>query len=134
VDQPASPFYLGTPINVTFTVRNVTGTDIYLSSTKGKDGILCDFRFFLARGGREVETTFLHRKMTGRNREGDPSEVWSGSSILLPHPPGTIFVITVDLRRLYEITEPGEYTLDVSRQEDNQARVRAKTVTLKIVP
>jgi hypothetical protein len=43
--------------------------------------------------------------------------------------------MTIDLKRLYEITEPGEYTLDVSRIEDgNKTTVHANIVTLKIVP
>jgi len=41
----------------------------------------------------------------------------------------------IDLKRLYEIKEPGVYTLDVSRfDEDSKTMVRSKTLTLKIVP
>jgi hypothetical protein len=135
VAPPASPIRVGSPIKVTITVKNVTNSDIYWNSDRGPDTVYNAFRLLLRKDGREVETTFFHRKITGRNRPGDPNEVGSGSSILLPHPPGTMFVMTIDLKRLYEITEPGEYTLDVSRIEDgNKTTVHANIVTLKIVP
>jgi hypothetical protein len=38
------------------------------------------------------------------------------------------------LMKLYEITEPGTYTLDVSRlEEDNKTIVRAKPVTFSVI-
>jgi hypothetical protein len=83
---------------------------------------------------REVETTFFHRKITGRNRPDDPDEVWAGSFIVLPHPPGLIYQMQVDLRRLYEIKEPGAYTLEVGRfDQDHKTQVHSNTLTLKIV-
>ena len=46
-----------------------------------------------------------------------------------------MFVITVDLKRLYQITEPGQYTLEISRvAEDDKTIVHSNTVTLNIVP
>ena len=90
-------------------------------------------RYDLERNGHEVETTFFHRKITGRNRDGDPNEVYGGSSILLPHPPGKMFEMKIDLTRLYQITEPGEYTLHVSRyDEGTKATIRANVVTIRI--
>ena len=94
-----------------------------------------DFTYLLVKDGREVETTFFHRKISGRNRSDGRPEVWTGSSILRPRPPGTIFVMPIDLNRLYEIKQPGAYLLDVSRfDEDSKTTVRSKTLTLKIVP
>jgi hypothetical protein len=73
--------------------------------------------------------------MSGRQRAKDPVEVLSESTILLPKPPGTMFVHTVDLKRLYQIAEPGRYTLDVSRiAEDDKTIVHSNTITLNIVP
>lgn len=136
VAPPNGPVRLGSPINVIVTVTNTSGKELYMASDRGKDGTYKDFVVLLMRHGREVETTVFHRRIRGRQRPDDPPEVESfGSSILLPHPPGKMFVMTIDLKRLYEITEPGAYTLDVSRFDDySKTTVRSKTVTLKIVP
>jgi hypothetical protein len=50
------------------------------------------FAVMLTKNGTEVETTVFDRKITSRQRPGDPQEVQAGSSISLPHPPGKMFV------------------------------------------
>ncbi len=132
---PPMPMRLGSPINVTVTVDNITGKDIYLASERGVNGSFVDYRFLLTKDGREVPTTFFHRKITGRQRPDDPSEVYSGSSILLSHPPGRMFTMIIDLTRLYEITEPGSYVVSVSRfDEYSKTAVRSKPVALVVSP
>ncbi|MGD0619529.1 MAG: hypothetical protein ABSB67_17920 [Bryobacteraceae bacterium] len=43
--------------------------------------------------------------------------------------------MTINLARLYEITEPGAYTLVLSRFDDySKTTVRSNTLTLNIVP
>jgi hypothetical protein len=135
--EPTNPFSLDLPILVTMTIKNITGGDIFWRAFRGtdKDSWYPDFRYLLKKDGKEAETTFFHRKISGRQRSGDPAEVSSGSTILLPKPPGTMFVITVDLKHLYQITEPGQYTLEISRvAEDDKTFVHSNTVTLNIVP
>lgn len=137
LDQPTVDLHLGAPIEVTLTVKNITDHDIFWSARWeiGKDGAYKGFRYRLMKDGKEADTTFFHRYISGRQRPGDPNEVDSGSSILLPKPPGIIFVMTLDLGRLYKITEPGQYTLGISRvAEDNKTIVHANTITLNIVP
>jgi hypothetical protein len=135
VDPPAAPIRVESPVVVTVTVTNISGKEIYLESTRSQHAAYRDFAYLLLKDGHEVETTFFHRKITGRNRPDDPQEVWSGSTILLPHPPGTIYVMKIDLKRLYEIRDPGVYTVEVSRfDEASKTMVRSKAVALKIVP
>jgi hypothetical protein len=134
VTLPANPIHLGSPINITVTVKNISNSEIYWSSDR-PDTAYRAFGILLTKNGQEVETTFFHRKITARNRPGDPNEVEHGSSLLAPFPPGEKFVMTIDLKRLYEITEAGEYTLDVRRMaNDNKTVVHSNAVTLKIVP
>jgi hypothetical protein len=135
VDPPSAPIHLAGPMNITVTVTNVTDKEIYWDSDRGKDTVYKAFEIGLMKDGHEAETTFFHRRITGRQRADDPMEVESGSSIALPHPPGKMFVMTIDLKRLYEIREPGLYTLDLSRFDDySLTTVRAKPLTLNIVP
>lgn len=138
IDPPASPIRLGSPTaNVTVTVKNISDKEIYLETVRTatfSSGYM-DFNYLLMKDGQEAETTFFHRKITNRQRPGDPEEVWSGSFIALPHPPGMIYEMKIDLKRLYEIKEPGVYTLEVSRfDQGHRSKVRSNTLALKIVP
>ena len=133
VTTSTAPYKLGEPVQVTVTVTNYTSHDIFWSTERIKEPQYMACRYDLERNGHEVETTFFHRKITGRNRDGDPNKVYGGSSILLPHPPGKMFEMKIDLTRLYQITEPGEYTLHVSRyDEGTKATIRANVVTIRI--
>ena len=137
VDPPPSPIRLASLINVKVTVTNITDKEIYLETVRSPNGMAAymDFAYLLMKDGREVETTFFHRKITGRQRPDDPDGVWAGSFIVLPHPPGLIYQMTIDLKRLYEIKEPGVYTLEVSRFDQNhKTKVSSNTLNLKIVP
>ena len=135
--QPSNPFHLDSSMQVTMTITNITDGDVFWRAIRGteKDSWYPGFHFELKKDGKEAETTFFHRKASGRQRPDDPAEVWSGSTILLPKPPGIMFVMTIDLKRLYQITEPGEYTFEVSRvAEDEKTVVHSNSVTLKVVP
>jgi hypothetical protein len=134
VAPPAGPIRLGSSIKIDITVKNVSGGDIYWRSYR-PDTAYRAFRFMLKKDGPEVETTFLHRMITNRLRQNDPSIGTAGSSIVSSVPPGAAFVINVDLKQLYEITEAGQYTLDISRiEEDNKTIVHANTMVLKVEP
>jgi hypothetical protein len=117
------------------TVTNVSSEEIDWRSDRSSDTVYRAFTVMLTKNGSEVETTVFDRKITGRHRTSDPREVQPGSSISLPHPPGKMFVMTIDLTRLYEITAPGVYTLVLSRYDDySKTTVRSNTVNLNIVP
>jgi len=134
--QPASSFSLGSEIKIPMTITNITGGDVFWQAvwSTDKESWYRGFRFLLTKDGKEVETTFFHRKISGRQRQGDPNEVESGSTVVLPKPPGIMFVITIDLKRLYDISEPGKYTLEVTRfAGDNKTVVHSNAVTLNIV-
>jgi hypothetical protein len=137
VDPPAAPITLGSRIDITVTLKNISGKEIYLSWDRGQDTVYRAFSVLLTHDSREVETTYFERLITGRMRPSDPDptlETLSRSSISLPSPPEKMFVMTIDVTRLYEITGPGPYTLTVSRfDEYSKTVVHAKPLTLNIV-
>jgi len=135
-DAPASPIRLGGALTINVTVTNVSAKEIYWVFDRGKNTTYKVFSVLLMKDGKEVETTFFHRKLTGRQRPDDSVEVENGSTMPFgPYPPGKMFVITIELKRLYEITEPGDYTVCVSRfDEYSKTTVPSNSVTLKIVP
>lgn len=130
-----APIKLAGPINATITVTNDTNHDIFWSSDISKETQYTAFRYHLERNGHELETTSFHPYVSGMNRPGDPSGVYAATSILVSHPPGKMFEMTIDLKRLYQITEPGEYSFHVSRYDEvTQTTVSSNTLLLKIEP
>ena len=126
------PSRLGSPINIVITVT-VGDKEIYWRAQKSGTAYRA-FHFLLTKDGREVETTTFHRRITGRERPEDPPGDFGGGSIVSSVAPGKSFTFTIDLTKVYMITDPGTYALDVSRiEEDNKTIVRAKPVTLTIV-
>jgi hypothetical protein len=136
-DPPPGAIHTGSPIIVTITLTNISGNEISLSMDRGKNSGYKIFKILLTKDKAEVETTFFDRKVTGRNRPDDPVDFndLSGSSILLPYPPGKKLVVPMDLAELYEIKKPGVYTFEVSRfDEYSKTTVRSKPLTLNVVP
>ncbi len=135
--QPTTHFTIKSTIEATMTVTNITRKDILWSAVRSSktDSWYAGFQFLLKKDGREVETTFFHRKISGRQRPNDPPEVWGESTVLLPKPPGIMFANKVNLNLLYQITEPGVYTLEITRlAEDDKTTVRSNTVAFVVDP
>ena len=135
---PASPVPLNWPVRVTWTATNTSDRDVHWAfqwSTSKDAGFLL-FSYLLEKDGHEVETTFFNRKMSGRVRPDDPDLDVADlrrDTVLLPVPPGKMFEMAIDLKRLYEITEPGVYTFKVIRYDDvSKTTVRSNTVAITI--
>jgi len=88
----------------------------------------------LTKDGHEPETTVFHRMLRGTRRPDDPPVRSRGSKIVSLIEPGKSFELTIDLQRLYQITEPGEYILEVSREEEagSKTTVHSNKLTLEI--
>ena len=130
---PSGSFHVGKPIEVQVTVKNISGKEINWAYHR-TDIAYKAFQVRLTQSGHEVETTFFHRKITGRQRPDDPQEVASGSIILLPLAADASFTWTLDLTKLYKIESPGKYDLDICRYDDySKTNVCSKSVTLTIV-
>jgi hypothetical protein len=134
VAPPSEPFRLQSTMNIKIQVT-VGEKEIYWRSEKG-DTAYRAFKFSLMKDGHEIETSLFHRRITNTVRPSDPQlDPGGGGSILSTLEPGKSITFTVDLKKLYEITEPGTYTLDVSRLEaDNKTIVRAKPITFSVSP
>lgn len=136
LNGPASPVPLNWPVRVTWTVTNTSDGDVHWAFPKStsKDAGYLLFSYLLEKDGHEVEATFFNRKLTGRVRPSDPplsSSDLKRDTILLPHSPGKMFDMAIDLKRLYEITEPGTYSFQVSRYDD-VSRTLVKSNPVKI--
>jgi hypothetical protein len=134
IAPPANPIHLDSPIEIKIIVQNISNTDSYWRSTLDETAYRA-FRFSLKVSGKEPEATAFHRYLRNEQRPYDASKVAGGSSILSPVAPGHSFTFDVDLKRLYEITQPGTYTLSVSRfDEFTKTTSLSNTLTMNIVP
>jgi hypothetical protein len=136
VVPPSEPFQLKSSMNIGIQVT-VGEKEIYWRSELGDTGYRA-FKFSLMKDGHEIETSLFHRRISNTVRPSDPQlDPGGGDSIVFVFEPGKSITFTVDLTKLYEITEPGTYTLDVRRLEedkDNKTMVRAKPVTFSVIP
>jgi hypothetical protein len=136
IANPTVQIHLNSPINVAITVKNVSNDDIYWRAELGNSAYHA-FHFSLRKEGREVETTRFHRIVRNEMRPDDQPESTegSGSSIVSALQPGKSFTLTVDLNKLYKITESGQYTLEISRtEEDSKITVHSNKITLQVLP
>ncbi len=132
VVSPLNEFQLGTPLELQVTVKNISGKDIYWSYAKTNTQYKA-FHMKLEKDGQEVQTTAFHRKMMGNQRPEDPQEIEDSSSIALPLSAGSSFTWKIELTKLYQINQPGVYTISVSRFDDcSKTTIRSRPVSLRI--
>ena len=133
----SGPLSLESPLLIEMYYTNTTTSDIYMtvdicSTCTGE-------RILLTKDGKEVETTPWQRVTTGRGEPSDrklfPSR--DANTHTYRYRPGIFWKVNLDLRKFYNITEPGQYTLSASRTEETaegKLVVNSNTVTLEIVP
>ena len=123
----------GSPILVTVTVTNISGKNAAWPLGRGQNGPFKEFRYLLMKDGHETEMTVFHRKIVGRQRSDNAQELEAGSTIGSV-PPGVVRIFTRDLNCLYEIKEPGVYTLEVSLFDEASKKtiVHSNNLTLEI--
>ena len=133
LSPPADPITLAAPIEIVITVKN-TGDKALWRTTEFGDTEYTAFHVLLTKEGHEPETTVFHRLHRGTLRPDDPPVISPESGIFSYFEPGKSFELTIDLQRLYKITEPGEYTLEVSREEEagSKTTVHSNKLTLEI--
>jgi hypothetical protein len=135
---PSGPLSLKSPLLIDVYYTNTTASDIYMNVFACS--ICTADRILLMKNGKEVETTPFQRLSTGR---GSPSDFEkyrnrsrAGNGFTERYHPGVFWKGNRDLRKLYNITEPGQYTVIASRTEetkDGKVVVKSNTVTLNIV-
>jgi hypothetical protein len=136
ISAPPDPIKLAGPIEISILVTNISNHDIPWETYHfGVGPGYRAFRVLLTKDGREVGTTLSNRQISGRLRPDDPPPPsLGGKTMLVLFAAGQSFTSKIDLTHLYEITEPGEYILVLSRNDEaTKSTVYSNTLTLKIV-
>jgi hypothetical protein len=78
------------------------------------------------------ETKYGHKLRSGEDPPGEPKTGRSDSAVLKPVPPGEADTSAVTLNTLYELTQPGTYTVQVQRLGSNNVLVKSNTLTFTL--
>ena len=79
--------------------------------------------------------TAFHRKIRNEQRADESQDVQNTDTTLFPLTPGVSLNFTIDLVRLYRITDPGTYTVEISEVDENsKTTVHAEPISLRIAP
>jgi hypothetical protein len=128
-------FEVGAPILVTITLTNNSKADVVWQSER-PDPAYRNFWFSLkTNNGADMPTTLYHRKIRGKPLPKDPLAVESGSSLFATLSPGQSVEFIIDLRKIYQIEEPGTYKLVVGRDDElNKIKIHSKPLQIRVVP
>lgn len=133
---PSGGLSLQAPLLVEMFYTNTTTSDIYMTADVCR--ICTGERILLTKDGKEVEATPFQRMSTGRGLPSDFKDLppVTANSMTRRYRPGVFWKFNLDLRKLYNITEPGQYTLTATRTEETvnwKFEVHSNTITLNIV-
>lgn len=137
ITPPSGPLSLSSPLLIEMYYTNTTSSDIYMTAD------ICNTctgqQILLTKDGKEVETTPWQRVTTGRGSPSDEQMFPSrhANTRILRYRPGVFWKVNLDLRKFYNITEPGEYKVTAIRTEETKEGkvvVKSNAVTLDIVP
>lgn len=117
----------GDPINIVVTINNITNQDIPWSP--GYD----DVRITVRHGSIEAPRTALHRYLRGEPAPGDAALLTSGSRVTLFVPRHKTASQTLNIGKVYEFTDSGNYTVVVQRYDEmSDVFVRSNALTISL--
>jgi len=140
LSPPADPITLAAPIEIVITVKNTSNQELEWTADIGDNIAYMDdeknyraFHVLLTKDGHEPVTTVFHRMLRGIPGPDDPAVGFYKRFLIAAFEPRQSSRLTIDLKRLYQITEPGEYTLEVSHyEEESKTTIHSNKLTLKI--
>jgi len=131
-------FHVGSPIPVVITLTNTSKSPVNLQIFLVTDGIYrrLGFQFSLMLDGKAVPQTAFHRNIRGEHLAGDPGVQMAGSLDTYAMAPGLVDNTTIDLRKLFIITQPGSYLFSVKMPQngDNKVAIDSSPLRLNVVP
>jgi hypothetical protein len=123
-------FRVGSPIPVVITLTNISAANVAYE-WESPESAYKNFRFVLTVDGGQVPKTIFHRKIRGDQLPDDPLGTFSGKSIFVTLSPRQSVQFTVDVEKLYTITQPGSYALVVDRTDDlNKIKLQSQPLRL----
>ena len=128
-------FAVGSPILVVITLTNISRVPISFEIDYPNAEYHL-FRFSLTTAGKEGSKTAFHRALIGEYLPGEPAIEAGGGSDVYTLKPGQLVQYTVDIKKLYSITQPGSYLFSVKMPAnmDNKGDISSRPLQLTVGP
>lgn len=122
---------VGKPMVVAIRVKNISDHPVSFRSYSFYPAYSY-YRWLLTHNGKPVETTAFHRMLFGQQRPEDPPAIASGSHMYSSIAPNDGFELAADLNKMFVITEPGEYSLQIELRDQDGSSPKSNILVLKI--
>jgi hypothetical protein len=126
------------PIPVVVTLTNVSKTPVRLRVLGLPEGVYrgLGWKFSLTKEGEKVPKTPFHRAISGEYLPGDP--LLDPDPDLINHVlrPGMSDSATIDVRKLFNITQPGlnVFSIEMPPNMDSKAAIQSERLPLNVAP
>jgi len=128
---------VGSPIVLKIQLKNISDHDLTRMSLPGAadHGEIVGFRPTVRDAeGKEPPLTQWGRQVFGRTFPGEPDLVLNAVGVV-PLQPGESWKTQINLNKLYDLSAPGKYTVQIRYYDDEHKEwVTSKTVTVAVVP
>ena len=131
-------YKIDAPIPVAVILTNVSNAPVHLRLLGVSEGSYrgLGWRFSLTINGERAPKTAFHRAISGEYRPGDPAIDVDPDFINYVLKPGVSDRTTIDLRKLFNITQPGSYlfSVEMPRNGESQTAIESQPLRLNIYP
>jgi hypothetical protein len=111
VSTTSNQYKIDSPILVVVTLTNTSSEPVRLINFRIADAAYrrLSWEYSLTREGANVEKTAFHRAIRGESCHGEPYILSDGSFVPFTMTPGQVDHTTIDVKKLFNISQPGSY-------------------------
>jgi hypothetical protein len=127
----------GTEIELKIVVKNISNHEIGFTRSNGKDQAELSYYTVQIRDvkGNSAPETILSRVLRGEDVPSQGPWVLNGSDVMYRLRPGDTLDDEMIVNKLFNLSEPGRYTIQKQRADDSSGVVaRSNQVTISITP
>lgn len=132
------PAIFGSPVNIKIATTNVSPASVNLAFSIWSVRAALTYRVIIHDEQGNVPGDARLSRLVKYYRQSSvnvPPQVITGSSAQVPLNPGQTFDDTVDIGTVYDLSEPGKYTVQIQRLDtDDQVEATSNTITINVTP
>ena len=135
INAPQAASRVGSEVRIDAVITNITDQEIWVPVEKGSRGEF-DFKIDLRdSAGLVPAETIYYRAVKGEPQTGSPILVVTASGGPLPVKPQGTLTDVIQVDKLYDLSKPDKYTIQVERYDDlTKTIVESNKITFVITP
>jgi hypothetical protein len=128
------------PVTIDVKLKNVSDHDTSLGMFYAGPNIELSGKIQIAQGDTKVLETAWGRRIMGHatkdDLDSDPSSaIVTGKDVNIALKPGGIYAYSLAISRIYDLSQPGKYTVQLQRLDDeNETLVVSNKITVTVTP